>query len=126
LIGMDIRLAGMRRTHLRKHDNILKRLLIHVVGANLGSLLRNRYGSGTPRSLQGLSVAVRFLLHWSHARAIPKNTSYSPWEVTCGRTVSPYDHPNLCPHFSHSEIQKLTSPQPASLGSERGFFALAY
>jgi hypothetical protein len=98
----------------------------HVAGANLGLLLRNRYGIGTPRSLQELSVALRFLSHWPHARAIPKNTSYSPWEVTCGRTVSPYDHPNLCPHFSHSEIQKLTSPQPASLGSERGFFALAY
>src|SRR5436190_2907980 len=28
--------GGMRRTHLRKHHNILKRLLIHVAGANLG------------------------------------------------------------------------------------------
>jgi hypothetical protein len=116
LIGMDIRLAGMRRTHLRKHDNILKRLLIHVVGANLGSLLRNRYGSGTPRSLQGLSVAVRFLLHWSHARAIPKNTSYSPREVTRGRIVPPYYRSDLCSHFSHSESHKLTSPRAARLG----------
>jgi transposase len=42
--------GGMRRTHLRKHNNILKRLLIHVAGANLVLLLRNRYGIGTPRS----------------------------------------------------------------------------
>ena len=48
--------GGMRRTHLRKHNNILKRLLIHVAGANLGLLLRNRYGIGTPRGLQGLSL----------------------------------------------------------------------
>ena len=53
--------GGMRRTHLRKHNNILKRLLIHVAGMNLGLLLRNLYGSGTPRSLQGLSFTLRFL-----------------------------------------------------------------
>ena len=52
--------GGMRRTHLRKHGNILKRLLIHVAGMNLGLLLRNLYGVGTPRSLQGLSFALRF------------------------------------------------------------------
>ena len=28
--------GGMRRTHLRGHTNILKRLLIHVGGGNLG------------------------------------------------------------------------------------------
>src|SRR5215470_9163059 len=54
--------GGMRRTHLRKHSNILKRLLIHVAGANLGLLLRSRYGNGTPRSLQGLSLTLHFLL----------------------------------------------------------------
>lgn len=45
--------GGMRRTHLRKHPNILKRLLVHVSGLNLGLLLRTRFGVGTPRSLQG-------------------------------------------------------------------------
>jgi transposase len=54
--------GGMRRTHLRKHSNILKRLLIHVAGANLGLLLRSRYRNGTPRSLQGLSLILRFLV----------------------------------------------------------------
>jgi len=53
--------GGMRRTHLRKHHNILKRLLIHIAGANLGLLLRTLYGSGTPRSLQGLSSTLQFL-----------------------------------------------------------------
>jgi transposase len=54
--------GGMRRTHLRKHNNIFKRLLIHVAGANLGLLLRNLYGLGTPRGLQGLSVTLHFLV----------------------------------------------------------------
>jgi len=53
--------GGMRRTHLRKHNNILKRLLIHVAGANLGLLLRSAYGIGTPRGLQGISVTLYFL-----------------------------------------------------------------
>ncbi|MBS1875729.1 MAG: transposase [Acidobacteria bacterium] len=43
----------MRRTHLRGHPNILKRLLIHVCGLNLGLLLRAVCGVGTPRGLQG-------------------------------------------------------------------------
>jgi transposase len=44
--------GGMRRTHLRGHPNILKRLLIHVCGLNLGILLRTLCGFGTPRGLQ--------------------------------------------------------------------------
>ena len=43
----------MRRTHLRRHENILKRLLVHVSGLNLGLLMRTRFGVGTPRGLQG-------------------------------------------------------------------------
>lgn len=54
--------GGMRRTHLRKHDNILKRLLIHVAGMNLGLLLRSKNGIGTPRGLQDLSVTLHFLV----------------------------------------------------------------
>jgi transposase len=33
--------GGMRRTHLRGHQNILKRLLIHAGGFNLGLLIRS-------------------------------------------------------------------------------------
>ena len=45
--------GGMRRVHLRGHSNILKRLLVHVCGFNLGLLMRQLTGVGTPRSLQG-------------------------------------------------------------------------
>jgi transposase len=45
--------GGMRRTHLRRHANILKRLWVHFGGLNLGLFMRTRYGVGTPRGLQG-------------------------------------------------------------------------
>ena len=50
--------GGMRRTHLRKRNNILKRLLFHAIGFNLALLLRKRFGIGKPRTLQGISDAV--------------------------------------------------------------------
>ena len=54
--------GGMRRTHLRGHENILKRLLIHAGGFNLGRLLRHTGGIGTPRSLQGRTGLLLHLL----------------------------------------------------------------
>ena len=61
--------GGMRRTHLRGSDNILKRVLIHVGAFNLGLLMRQLMGKGTPRGFQSgkaamnsLSSAVRFWL----------------------------------------------------------------
>jgi transposase len=50
--------GGMRRTHLRGHENILKRLLIHAGGFNLGLLIRGILGVGTPRGLQGRLATV--------------------------------------------------------------------
>lgn len=51
--------GGMRRTHLRRHGNILKRLLVHVAGFNLGLVMRKLLGRGTPR---GLAASVARLL----------------------------------------------------------------
>jgi transposase len=56
--------GGMRRLHLRKRDNILKRLLIHVSGFNLSLLMRKLIGKGTPRGLQGLVGGVISLFWW--------------------------------------------------------------
>ena len=50
--------GGMRRTHLRGHNNILKRLLFHTVGFNLALLVRKSSGIGKPRTLQGSSPAI--------------------------------------------------------------------
>jgi hypothetical protein len=101
--------GGMRRTHLRKHHNILKRLLIHVAGANLGLLLRNLYGLGTPRGMQGLSVTFDFLvLLLARALEFENPRSIQPG-VTCCHNVPPYYHSAPCSHFGCSEIQKRTS-----------------
>ena len=48
--------GAMRRTHLRGHTNILKRLLIHASAFNLGLLMRKVFGCGTPRGLQGREI----------------------------------------------------------------------
>jgi len=45
--------GSFRRTHLRGHQNILKRLIVHAGAFNLGLLMRHAIGRGTPRGLQG-------------------------------------------------------------------------
>ena len=50
--------GGMRRAHLHGHANMLKRLLIHAEGFNLGLITRHLIGVGTPRGLQGRLAAV--------------------------------------------------------------------
>ena len=54
----------MRRVHLRGHNNIIKRLLIHACSLNLGLLMRTLYKVGTPRALQdaGFHAVFAFLL----------------------------------------------------------------
>ncbi len=47
--------GGMRRTHLRGHTNIYKRLCIHGGAFNLGLVMRKLTGKGTPRGLYGLA-----------------------------------------------------------------------
>jgi transposase len=54
--------GGLRRTHLRGHTNILKRVLIHAGGFNLGLVMRQLIGLGTPRGLQGRVTAVLALI----------------------------------------------------------------
>jgi len=57
----------MRRVHLRGRENILKRLLVHVGGFNLGLVMRGLVGKGTPRGLQGSAagLAALFLGLWA-------------------------------------------------------------
>ncbi|HSR50559.1 MAG TPA: transposase [Acidobacteriota bacterium] len=45
--------GGLRRLHLRGRRNALKRLLIHGAGFNLSLVMRQLFGVGTPRALQG-------------------------------------------------------------------------
>lgn len=54
--------GGMRRVYLRGGENVLKRVLVHVGGFNLSLIMRQVFGKGTPRGLQGL--AAESLLIW--------------------------------------------------------------
>jgi transposase len=54
--------GGMRRTHLRGHQNILKRLLIHVGAFNLSLIFRRLLGSGTPREWKNRHSSLLFML----------------------------------------------------------------
>lgn len=50
--------GGMRRLHLRGRENCLKRLLVHAAGFNLGLVIRNILGAGTPRGLAAQSGRI--------------------------------------------------------------------
>jgi transposase len=50
--------GGLRRVYLRRHPNILKRLLVHAAAFNLGLVMRQLLGRGTPRGLQGYEAAL--------------------------------------------------------------------
>lgn len=90
--------GGMRRTHLRGHDNIAKRVLVHLAAFNLGLLMRQLIGVGTPRGLQGRAAAVAWLIAlWrtvlhtvlphSLEDARARVASVPPFEVTLPRQL---------------------------------------
>ena len=64
--------GAMRRTHLRHHHNIAKRLLIHIGGFNLSLVMRRLTGIGKPRRLQGLFASILRMIFdlWSVLPAI--------------------------------------------------------
>jgi transposase len=76
----------MRRVHLRGHENILKRVLLHAGALNLGLLMRQLIGIGTPRSLQGRVVALLGSL-WSLIR-LPESLWDAIW-TPCRPSMSP-------------------------------------
>ena len=54
--------GGLRRAHVRGHENVLKRLLVHARAFNLGLWMRRLFGVGTPRALQGRTVVLGAML----------------------------------------------------------------
>src|SRR6059036_88628 len=88
--------GGLRRTHLRGHQNILKRLLVHAGAFNLGLLMRQAFGRGTPRGLQGrrltldaLAVAVVMLVDrvWTAAPRLVLIARSMPYVLPTSSTV---------------------------------------
>ena len=80
--------GGMRRTHLRGHANILKRLLVHTGAFNVGLLMRTLIGGGTPRGLQGRVAAVLTLVGALWTRLID---CWRPFDTPL------VDHTFVCP-----------------------------
>jgi transposase len=86
--------GGMRRTHLRGHTNILKRVLIHAGGYNLGLVMRQLIGRGTPRGLQGrvraLVATLSMLIAAIRRHAAPR--SIALWiAAPRGPVIAPTD-----------------------------------
>jgi transposase len=92
--------GGMRRTHLQTHARILKRLLIHVAGCNLGLVMRTRFGLGTPRGLQGLVFAL--LRRWVRLVC----------DLWCDRGLT---RPSRQVFRSPSVVQYIPQPEPFAL-----------
>ena len=67
--------GGIRRLFLRDRQNILKRLLVHVCGFNLGLLMRKLVGNGTPRGMRSVCLLILFLFRRALA---PSHASWSP------------------------------------------------
>jgi transposase len=56
--------GGMRRTHLRGQENVHKRYLLCVAGFNLGLLMRQLIGFGTPKGYFYLDSVQIFVCAW--------------------------------------------------------------
>jgi transposase len=92
--------GGMRRTHLRFHDNIMKRLLIHAGAFNLSLVMRKLVGRGTPRGFQGKAVrlilSLQLVLHALQRTLIAQLFRSASCAVTSGEIVTPFRIADLC------------------------------
>jgi hypothetical protein len=92
----------MRRTHLRFHDNIIKRLLIHAGAFNLSLIMRKLAGRGTPRGFQGCISALVLSLQ-AALLAIRRTEALQYFRsqfcsVTSREIVTSLRLPDLCSH----------------------------
>ena len=67
--------GAMRRLHLRKRENIAKRVLMHVAGFNLGLLMRVKYGLPKPRRLRDAAdrAFLWLMRSWSRLCVLLRN-----------------------------------------------------
>src|SRR5271157_315979 len=76
--------GGMRRTHLRGHENILKRQLVHVGAFNLSLILRQLLGAGTPREWKNRGGVLVLLVYSLLTRWEARNQLYRRRSSTSG------------------------------------------
>jgi transposase len=100
--------GGMRRTHLQGHPNILKRLLIHVAGFNLGLVMRKRFGIGKPRVLQGLLSSLLRLFFALHKHIVALQTIAS----RIGSDLSGRCDASICLLTFHHSVAGCTKAPP--------------
>jgi len=85
--------GGMRRTYLRGHGNIMKRLLVHVAGFNLGLVMRRVLGYGTPRQYaEAVSAGISALLGLASrlwAREFRFGRISAPSRASCPQVSAP-------------------------------------
>jgi len=89
--------GALRRIHLRGHDNIAKRVLIHLGGFNLSLIMRKLIGFGKPRALQGLFARIfgLILTLWTLLQLHGKKNEWStPFSDGNGNMVHRF-HPKL-------------------------------
>jgi transposase len=94
----------MRRTHLRGHTNILKRLFVQAGGFNLGLFMRTRFGIGTPRGLQGRVAAIVTLIVALWTRVV------APWREADAPSAA--HRPSFRPHH-HFELLPVRPSEAA-------------
>ena len=61
--------GGMRRLYVRGKGNVQKKLLLQAAACNLGLLLRQMLGAGTPRALRDRLADLFLLFFWMMALA---------------------------------------------------------
>ena len=98
---------------------MLKRLLVHVCGLNLGLLMRHLTGVGTPRSLQGRARTCVDAL----TRALGRLWRLLPRRWAAGTSHSP-NPPRVIPSIRCHQtvslaLEKPLLPQAASASSTR-------
>jgi len=87
--------GGMRRVHLRGHTNILKRILVHASGFNLGLMMRRLIGVGTPRGLQGrqaivIALVIRLWARMAATLTPQLRSRHRRHETACGLVMASF------------------------------------
>jgi transposase len=90
--------GAMRRTHLRGSTNICKRVLIHVAAFNLGMVMRQLLGIGTPRGAQNTpGRIIQFLTALAFGLSVMRSVEQSPTSVTSTLLVTPIRYRRTSP-----------------------------
>jgi hypothetical protein len=113
--------------HLRKHNNILKRQLIHISGFNLSLIFRRLLGAGTPREWNDLGGRLLLFLVGLFARRTHHNLTIGLVEASCDRRIQLlYINGNSGSHqdllgisYLHHGLLSLKFPSRPTIGPNR-------